>query len=809
MRRLIAVLLHGAAALPLATAPSAQAQEQVSIYRDDFGVPHVQAATSGAVMFGAGYAIAHDRLAAMELARHNVQGRRAELVGASAIETDKVMRGRKLSDAVLMQRYRALAPEHRTMIQSMVDGINKRIDEVNAEPAKLTPLEFVHWGITPTRWRLTEYLALITAAPLGRDTYEIRNLEFLKAMTDRYGHEKAWQIFNDVVPISDPDSPTTIPAGDDLAPRRATPAPVLAPIQLRRGGGAASAAAQTAPANPVKGASRCLVIGPEKSASGKVLMLEATADGPEIHLHGGGFDNAGFGSTGWGVPTMGRGAQHGWLLVSGSSEAGTTFAEKLNPANRYEYWYKGGWKKMERRTETLKVKDGASVTHEVAWTIHGPVIAWDAENGIAYSQQMGVHGRELDTWVAFAEMGRAKSLTEFREKGVDRLGWNLGACYGGEDGTIAYFEAGALPKKAAGVDPRLPTPGTGEYEWTGFLTRDEKPHMINPRQGYLFSWNSKATGWSQEGDNARIGATFRTWLGDRVAKNGQALTLLDMREINGKIFNALGAVDRNQAAPDFFAPYFQAAIKASDDAEVRRAGAYMLGFNGLYQDRDSDHAYDDPGLTLYRTWLEVAPRTLFGDDIGNWWKKIDADRYLTYQSSLLLRAFQGDGAGAPLGIDYFNGRDRTSAMIDTIKATIAEVKARFPGKDMAAWKQPIFWKYFDASLETPDRPQMAEDAPERRLSAVLRLGPTMAPHNGGESWVGLMEIGADRRALYSVVDAGGQNLFIDPDGKGNPHLADQTMMHETNELKKIDLAPESVRKTARSSMTLEYRPPVR
>src|SRR3546814_9889799 len=139
-----------------------------------------------------------------------------------------------------------------------------------------------------------------------------------------------------------------------------------------------------------------------------------------------------------------------------SSEAGTVFAEKLNPKNRYEYWYKGAWKRMEHRTETFKVKDGATVTHEVAWTIHGPVIAWDAENGTAYAQRMGVHGRELDTWVAFAEMGRAKSLAEFREKGVDRLGWQLGACYGGEDGTIAYFEAGALPKKAAGVDPRLP-----------------------------------------------------------------------------------------------------------------------------------------------------------------------------------------------------------------------------------------------------------------------------------------------------------------------------------------------------------------
>lgn len=808
MRRSTVALLHASTILLLAVAAQSNAAEKVSIYRDDFGVPHVQAETSDAVMFGAGYAIASDRLAAMELARHNTQGRRAELLGASALEGDKMMRGRKLSDAVLMQRYKALAPEHRQMIQAMVDGINKRIDEVNADPARLTPLEFIRWGIGPTRWSLTEYLALISAAPLGRESYEIQNLKFLKEMTARYGQEKAWQIFNDVVPISDPDSPTTIPPGDDLAPARPIPTPVLAAVQLPSGG-VAAAAAQGTPLQPVKGASRCMVVGPEKSASGKVLMLEATADGPEIHLHGGGFDNAGFGSTGWGVPTMGRGAQHGWLLVSGSSEAGTVFAEKLNPKNRYEYWHNGAWKRMEHRTETFKVKDGATVTHEVAWTIHGPVIAWDAENGTAYAQQMGVHGRELDTWVAFAEMGRAKSLAEFREKGVDRLGWNLGACYGGEDGTIAYFEAGALPKKAAGVDPRLPTPGTGEYEWTGFLTRDEKPHVINPRQGYLFSWNSKATGWSQEGDSARIGATFRTWLGDRLAKEGQSLTLLDMREFNGKIFNALGAVDRNQAAPDFFAPYLRQAIETSDDPEVKRAGEYMLGFNGLYQDRDGDHNYDDPGLTLYRAWLQVAPRGVFGDDMGDWWKTIDEGRYLTYQSSLLLRAFQGDKAGLPLGIDYFNGRDRTDVLIESIKATLAAIKPRFPGKDMAEWKQPIFWKYFDASLETPERPQMAEDAPEKRLSAVLRLGPTMAPHNGGESWVGLMEIGADRRALYSVVDAGGQNLFIGPDGKGNPHLTDQTMMHETNELKKIELSPDRIRETARSTTALEYRPQAR
>jgi hypothetical protein len=82
----------------------------------------------------------------------------------------------------------------------------------------------------------------------------------------------------------------------------------------------------------------------------------------------------------------------------------------------------------------------------------------------------------------------------------------------------------------------------------------------------------------------------------------------------------------------------------------------------------------------------------------------------------------------------------------------------------------------------------------------------MARHNGGEGWVGLMELGTRNRVLYSVVDAGGQSQFIDPDGVGNPHLTDQTMMHETNELKRIALEPEEIRASAVSTRQLVYRP---
>ncbi|OYW13780.1 MAG: hypothetical protein B7Z50_06225 [Sphingomonadales bacterium 12-62-5] len=69
-----------------------------------------------------------------------------------------------------------------------------------------------------------------------------------------------------------------------------------------------------------------------------------------------------------------------------------------------------------------------------------------------------------------------------------------------------------------------------------------------------------------------------------------------------------------------------------------------------------------------------------------------------------------------------------------------------------------------------------------------------------------MEIDQKNPAIYSVVDAGGQSLFIDPQSKGNPHLTDQTMMHESNELKKIEMKPEDVRASAVSTQVLDYVP---
>ena len=41
------------------------------------------------------------------------------------------------------------------------------------------------------------------------------------------------------------------------------------------------------------------------------------------------------------------------------------------------------------------------------------------------------------------------------------------------------------------VDPRLPTKGTGEYEWKGFLKPSQHPFQVNPPCGALVNWNNR------------------------------------------------------------------------------------------------------------------------------------------------------------------------------------------------------------------------------------------------------------------------------------------------------------------------------
>jgi hypothetical protein len=130
------------------------------------------------------------------------------------------------------------------------------------------------------------------------------------------------------------------------------------------------------------------------------------------------------------------------------------------------------------------------------------------------------------------------------------------------DQNIATYSAGALPIRAKGVDPRLPTVGTGQYEWQGFLKPMAHPHESNPASGALVNWNNKpAPGFGSSDSeytygsiqrvemlNAGIASRQQHDLASVVsAMNGAATQ--DLRVV-GTVFDGIAGVLQTGPAPD-------------------------------------------------------------------------------------------------------------------------------------------------------------------------------------------------------------------------------------------------------------------
>ena len=69
--------------------------------------------------------------------------------------------------------------------------------------------------------------------------------------------------------------------------------------------------------------------------------------------------------------------------------------------------------------------------------------------------------------------------------------------------------------RARGLDRRLPTLGTGDYEWKGFLSRNEHPHGVGGPDGLLLNWNNQSAPGFMHGDDEPYGSVQRVELFDK------------------------------------------------------------------------------------------------------------------------------------------------------------------------------------------------------------------------------------------------------------------------------------------------------
>lgn len=536
---------------------SSPVADTVTVYRDDYGVPVVHAATAYGVWYGAGYALAQDRLFLVDQAIRQARGTSGEVLGSGSVGADVQTRVLTYTEAEYQATYDALSARAKTALTGHVAGINAWIDAVNADASgALLPQELVALNYRPAHITVTDVLALGVlmtrfVASLGGD--EMENVRALQALEAQHGREAGRRILLDILWQDDRKADVTIV--DDEFTNVSTPAPLRGraferaadfaaslPLDLASGDGTggfqvASAAQLKLPKGfrwpvPPTQLARAIARWRELPArvSASYMMVASTAvtrdgstllvNGPqlgysyptlvaELEVHGGGYDARGTTVAGLPVVGIGYGERTVWGLTTGESKTIDSFIVELDPGDAHRYRHRGEFRDMECRTETVNYRTasngvpnvaepepGANSTDvEVCRTVHGPVVARSADGRYARAVQYAMWKREIGTVEAVLDWNMVDTAAGFHAA-MAKATWNENTMYADADGNIAYYHPGLHPWRHPSADQRLPLNGDGSQEHCGTLTFERTPQSINPPRGYLHNWNNKpARGW--------------------------------------------------------------------------------------------------------------------------------------------------------------------------------------------------------------------------------------------------------------------------------------------------------------------------
>jgi acyl-homoserine lactone acylase PvdQ len=471
----------------------------VRIVRDRFNVPHIRGQSRDDVVWAMGWVLQQDR--GLLLAQGRNPGRIAALdvPGVSAfglVVSLTPFKPTKQADRIIereqVRNLRAAGRDGRAILHEIdvfVDGINARL---RAEKSQSPPFNRVD---------IFGFIAL-AGELFGRGGGdEARRSQFYDGLRDRLGEPTANNVFDDLTSTNDADRPNTLTKAfpyNEIPRTREGNAIVDAGSLRKTSFGPTARAAAVDPSASAPHASNFLMVAGNRSSNGKPLFVAGPQIGyfyPGLTLEADiswpGHDMRGVYSPAHpGVIFIGRGEDFAYSLTSAGNDTADEFVETLCGGSRTKYRYRGRCRTMGTVTAgTL----GARERIRYRTTVHGPVTGYATVGGrtVAIARRRASAGRDALWMLPFrdATLGRIGS-SEDLFRSANRQPYTFNVAYADER-DIAMFSAGRLPIRDPRVDPRLPTRGTGEYEWRGFLPGSKHPQQKNPASGVLLNWNNR------------------------------------------------------------------------------------------------------------------------------------------------------------------------------------------------------------------------------------------------------------------------------------------------------------------------------
>ena len=765
---------------------SEAALEGATVYRDNYGVPHIYAESFEAASRALGYTTAEDRLWEMDVFRHAARGELSTLIGPDYLEMDIVSRREGYTEEEVQKmfddfddKFGKIGATVQAGLQAYADGVNQRIDELRTNPDDC-PAEYQALGNPcpepdPAAWTPTDtlFVAILQLRVFGETAgSELDNAGLYGHLVKKLGKKLGPKVYEDLLRRNDPRSATSITPSQGRFPSQnlgktnprsfAIPdnAEELARTTSREQKRYRDFLASMGFRAP---ASNALLVSARESASGNPLQIGAPQVGYavpsffwDVDVHVSGKEEAHF--RGPAVPgasalvPLGRGPDYAWTLTTGYSDAVDTKAELLCDPEGGEpttdstgYMFKGKCRAMKERTEMFVVKPSAGSPGPPAVeertfhrTIHGPVFARSDVDGkpVAFVKQRFFWKREVDSIPQFYKWNTQVESIEDFQAAAGKFTMSFNTFYA-DHKDVGYSHVGFYPKRPKGYHPSLPTWGTGQWEWGRRIPFSRHPKVVNPAQGWVANWNNKpAKAWDNY-DGIKWGPIHRV----------QLLQDEMHRYIDGKgkaelsdIVDVIRQAATRDARGVYLGPHMVRMGTASKDAKadaalnlVRkwiRAGAQRLNRDWKSGDLSEDNG---PPAVIFDAWYDGLVHAIFDDEIG-------ADAYdlvgtpVTDQdmwhdfSSYVLNAFKKKSARsyARNYCDDMGTPRKESCRDQVVKALDAALAAlkEAQGDDMSAWTTDA-WMISFGSLglgSVPDIPWQNRGTHNHAVE-ILRKAP--------------------------------------------------------------------------------------
>jgi penicillin G amidase len=494
-------------------------QSQVTVERDNWGIPHIRASSVEDMAEAQGYVMAQDRLWQMDLLRRASRGELSEILGPATLDIDKDFRVLNFSRTAEREA-QLLDPDSRKIMEAYARGVNRFIEQHSSK----LPMEFTLLKYKPEPWQVSD--SLVIAAYMYRTLTDTRHTELHRAaVMAKVSPELAKDLFSDEAALDhyvvgdpsvdkNPHVLSKADPGDDDDDDEMDSDDVLkanrevqeTPVAQEAGPDITSALAAGVvdwlgdgqqDVRHMLGSNNWVVSGAH-TATGKPLLasdmhLELTIPPIwyEVHLTAPGWNVKGLTLPGAPMVVAGHNDRIAWGFTNNGADVLDLYIETFNPANADEYRVNGAWRKADIFDEVIHVKGAPDEHLRLVVTRHGPVVKSDGDKAYAMKWTALEPGGLSNT---YNWLGKAQNWTEFREILSHVWGPAQNVVYADVDGNIGYTVAARVPirKKGHGT---VPVPGdTDDYEWTGYIPFEQMPQSFNPESGLIVTANARVTG---------------------------------------------------------------------------------------------------------------------------------------------------------------------------------------------------------------------------------------------------------------------------------------------------------------------------